>query len=375
MFKPTANNRQIIKTFLESLSEDEFIEKIVIPIFSKNGYILYRINSHGPGEHGKDIIFYRNVPIFYDHEFVIVQAKSEKVTANNVSAFSNQLIRALRVPFPTKTGTGQRQANYVVFINSMPHTNDSNFEFPYLIDGSNNIKILSQENSIELIIQNEFLPEELNGKIEVYDFETQNYEQEIKEIIFSNDVAKIKYLFDTRLKIETTVLSDEIKEFVVNYIFHKWDEDRTWSGTVLPMKWLNQYFEFIQESQFFNLFKVIEEYSSSTHSYAAYTDTCEIVEKITPTHIKSFEVNFIDLIANRILNYNFKDYTLLFQKLDEYISSGLIKQELASIAKNVKAVFDLKTKIANKKGIKDNDKLKLKIESQLNIIYKYLKLK
>ena len=121
MFKPTSTNRKILKSFLESISEDEFIEKIVIPIFSKNGYILYRINSHGPGEHGKDLIFYRNVPVFYDHEFIIVQAKSEKVTSSNVGNFSQQLVRALRVPFPTKTGKTERQANYVIFMNSMPH--------------------------------------------------------------------------------------------------------------------------------------------------------------------------------------------------------------------------------------------------------------
>ncbi|NOZ34090.1 MAG: hypothetical protein GXO80_02195 [Chlorobi bacterium] len=140
MIKPTSNNRQIIKSYLESLSEDDFIEEVIIPFYSKNGYILYRINTHGPGEHGKDIIFYRNISIFYDQEFIAVQAKAEKITAQNVTQYSNQLIRALRVPFPTKTGSEKRYANYVILMNSKTHTNDANFEFPYLIDGKNNIK-------------------------------------------------------------------------------------------------------------------------------------------------------------------------------------------------------------------------------------------
>ncbi|MCD4676221.1 MAG: hypothetical protein K8S18_09550 [Desulfobacula sp.] len=235
MIKPTANNRQLIKDFLENLSEDDFIDKVIIPLFSMNGYILYRLNSHGPGEHGKDIIFYRNVPLFFDHEYVVVQAKAEKVTASNVAKHSNQLIRALRVPFSTKTGAGERQANYVIFINSKAHTNDANFEFPYLIDGKNNIKILSQENVVELIINETFVPDDLSSHLEIYDFKTQDFEQEIKNTIYSRDTDKIKFLFSTKLKIETAPLSNKIKEFLVNYIFVTWDKDRSWNGTTLPM--------------------------------------------------------------------------------------------------------------------------------------------
>jgi hypothetical protein len=375
MFKPTSTNRRILKSFLESISEDEFIEKIVIPIFSKNGYILYRINSHGPGEHGKDLIFYRNVPVFYDHEFIIVQAKSEKVTSSNVGNFSQQLVRALRVPFPTKTGKTERQANYVIFMNSMPHTNDSNFEFPYLIDGSNNIKILSQENMIELIIQNDILPEELKDKIETYDFETQDYEKEIKDIILSDDKSKIKFLFNTRLKIDSDALSNPTKKLIINYIFHKWDEDRTWAGTKIPMKWLNLYFNFIQESQYPKLFQVFEEYSSSTHSFDAYPDTRNIVEKTTSEQIKSFEEKFIDLVANKILNYNFKDTNLLFEKLNDFIKSGLIDEKFIQVGKAIKTAYDIKTKLKRKAASNDGEKLKKKLNQQENKIYEFLKLK
>ena len=50
-------NRKVIIEYLKNINEDNFMEEIVIPLFTSNGYYVYRINTHGPGEHGKDIIF------------------------------------------------------------------------------------------------------------------------------------------------------------------------------------------------------------------------------------------------------------------------------------------------------------------------------
>lgn len=59
MLLNTPENRLAITDYLENVGEDSFIEEFIIPFFSSNGYYLYRINSHGAGEHGKDIIFYK----------------------------------------------------------------------------------------------------------------------------------------------------------------------------------------------------------------------------------------------------------------------------------------------------------------------------
>lgn len=349
MIKPTSQNRQLIKDFLESLTEDDFIEKVLIPMFNKNGYILYRLNTHGPGEHGKDLIFYRNVPLFFDHEFIVVQAKADRVTASNIAEFSNQLIRALRIPFPTKTGAGERQANYVMFINSKSHTNDANFEFPYLIDGKNNIKILSQENVIELIINNVFIPDELVNSLELYEFNNLSLEQEIKNTIYSRDNDKIRYLFNTKLQIETATINSEIKSFLINYIFLIWNEDRSWNGTIMPMKWLNQYFDFIQPDQYEKLFQVVEEYASSYHSYEAYSDTCEIIRKLEVKHLKTFEDKFIDLIANRAFSYKMTDFPMLFEKLRMLIESNEIDDKYKNVGDIISEINSIKDKILMKK--------------------------
>lgn len=57
-------NRKRIVKYLENIDEDTFTDDFIIPFFSAPGYYLYRQNYHGPGEHGKDLIFYRNIPIF-----------------------------------------------------------------------------------------------------------------------------------------------------------------------------------------------------------------------------------------------------------------------------------------------------------------------
>jgi|GEM_PF-1801345 len=373
MISKTSKNRTIFKKYLDSLSEDDFIEKVIIPFFSKNGYILYRLNAHGPGEHGKDIIFYRHVPIFYDHEYIIVQAKSEKVTTGNVAKLSQQLIRALRVPFPTKTGTSNRQANYVLFINSKEHSNDVNFEFPYLIDGSNNIKILSQENVIELLFTNDFIPDELKGKIEEYVSLSSDYEQEIRNILTTGEPGNINFLLNKKLIIETRPLSKEIQGLIINFIFHKWNEDRSWAGTVLPMKWLNQYFAYVQKSQFEKLFQVVEEYASSTHSYEAYNDTSEIVKKLTPNQIKSFEERFFDLIGNRALSYNFlKDFPLLYDKLKEFYNSDQISEDKKDICLTIIELIDIITARREKRKVKNIDLQNKKLLERQDKLYKFL---
>lgn len=373
MIIANSKNRKTLKDYLSNLKEDDFIENIVIPLFNKNGYLLYRINSHGPGEHGKDIIFYRHVPIFYDHEFLIVQAKSEKITTNNVSKHSQQLVRALRVPFPTKTGTTNRQANYVIFINSKEHSNDVSFEFPYLIEGSNNIKILSQENVVELILTNNFIPDDLEGKIEKYDFKSVDYEQEIRNILFSNDPEKVHFLLNTRLEVETRQLSKELKELIINFIFNKWEEDRSWAGTVMPMKWLNQYFDFIQENQYDKLFQVIEEYASSTPSFDAYYDTTEVTRKIRPQHIKAFEVQFLELIANNALNYNIiKKYPILYDKLKEYYYSDLVNPKYKTVCKTMIDLIELIKTNRKKKGNVISEEVKDQIKEKREEIFRFL---
>jgi len=326
-------NRTVIAEYLNTISEDLFIDEVIIPLFSKSGYLLYRRNIHGPGEHGKDLVLYRHVKLFYDNEYIVVQAKAEKVNASNVSKFADQLTRALKVPFPGKS-KGQIHPNYVVFINSHSHSNDANFEFHYLTDMKDNIKILSRENIIELIIEMDIVPESLKEKIELYEGSkvivnpnmADSYDEYVRSIILGDDNIEINKLLDHDLKIDTRPLSSEIKELIINYIFNKWSQDPSWEGRIKPLKWLRYYFDYIQENQSSKLLRVIEEYISSTPSFKAADDTAGIISKITPNQIKHFEQKFIEIIAQETRNNSIKKHPLLKEKFNEFITSGLISE-------------------------------------------------
>lgn len=213
-------NRKMIIDYLNTVDEDTFIDEIVIPFFGSQGYQVYRINSHGPGEHGKDIIFCRYLPAFFENEFITVQAKAERVTTSNVSKFSDQLKRTLNTKFaPRSGGTGDICPHYAVFINARKHSNDAYTEFPQLVD-SRYAKILSQENVCELIMQAGLAPQSLLNKLSTGSSETQSQEdKQVVDTILSNNPGDIDNLLDHKLKFLRDEIGPRTKDIIIDYIF------------------------------------------------------------------------------------------------------------------------------------------------------------
>lgn len=297
MINKSSANRNTVIEYLENVNEDDFINEVVIPLFNNSGYTTLRINDHGPGEHGKDIIFFKRIQAFFDDEYVVVQAKSEKITTDNITEKAYQLIRALRTPIPGISGGKTVYSNYVVFINSKKISNDAHWEFPYLVDGKNNIKILSQENVCKLMLENSIVPIPIKNKLMIQLSGEENSNKDnnfVFNVIFRNKSDEIENLFNYVLPVLKDKLNDQTKEIVVEYIFQLWFQDQSWKGTIKPMKWLNQYLDFMRENQYKYLVDVIAEYISTTHSYEAYSYTCEIVKKLKKEHIYAIKDKLID---------------------------------------------------------------------------------
>ena len=280
-------NRTAITMYLESIDEESFINEFVIPFFSSQGYYVYRINTHGPGEHGKDLIFYRHIPYFYGNEYLVIQAKSEKLTTANVVEFCHQIERALNITFPPKSGGGNLQPHYAMFINSKKHTNDGELEFQELIRDKPHIKILSQENVCELILKSGIGPQKLIDSLSKNTPADSSQEDKlVYETIMGNNPAEIDSILDHKLKFMREGISAKTKELVIDYIYDRWQQDRTWEGTIKPMKWLDTYFDFMTEKQFRYLISVLEELSAWNPSYDAIVYTQSIVKKITPENVE-----------------------------------------------------------------------------------------
>lgn len=330
-------NRKMIIDYLNKVDEDTFIDEIVIPLFGSQGYQVYRINSHGPGEHGKDIIFCRYIPAFFENEFIAVQAKAERVTTKNVTKFSDQLKRALKTKFAPRSGTGDFSPHYAVFINAKTHANDAYTEFPQLVD-SRHAKILSQENVCELMMQTGIAPQSLLSKLSTGSSEKQSKEdKKVIDTILTNNPADIDNLIDHKLKFFKDEIGPRTKEIVIDYIFDRWQMDRSWEGTVKPMKCFDTYFDFFKsEKQFKYLLEIFKELSSSTPSFEALPYTSSIVRKITPEMLSYVSEEFIKYCARQVLSSKNKYDELVLRKLDEFKKTKLIgKKSLIQLAESI----------------------------------------
>lgn len=315
-------NRRVILEYLENIDEDTFIDEFVIPYFCSQGYQLYRQNSHGPGEHGKDLIFCRYLPMFFENEYVAVQAKAEKVTTANCSQFGHQMNRAYDTGFATRSGKERKLPHYAVFINSKKHTNDGNDELPQFIKNRHTI-ILSQENVCELIMQSGIAPKHVMDKLSQKTTSLEDsLDSDIYKIILGDEPSVIDKLLDHQLKYHKDKINRETKDMILDYIYDRWQQNYTWEGTVKPMKWFNKYFDFFTSKQGKYLLSVLSELTSTNPSYEALSDTLSITRQITPGLLTEVEGEFIHQCAQAKLGYrkNYAEY--LIQLLTAYSEQG-----------------------------------------------------
>jgi hypothetical protein len=353
----TSENRRVITRYLQELDEDSFISDIVIPLFSSQGYYLYRINPHGPGEHGKDLIFYRHIPFFYDNEYLVVQAKSEKLTTSNVETFSSQIKRALKISFTPKSGGGELHAHYAVFINSRKHTSDADVEFQKLISDSPHIKVLSQETVCELIMKMGICPKRLLKQLSTTEESSQSKEDKtVYDIIMSNKPGEIDNLLNHKLKFLRDEISEKTKGMIIDYIYDRWQMDRSWVGTVKPMKWFDYYFDFFKGRHSKYLITIFEELLSSTPSFDALPYTQSVIRKITPDLLSHIEKDFITFCAERSGSYPRDRLEYLIEKLREFYDADIITEsKTKKIAHCILLVAGRSTKVSKEEREKAQD--------------------
>lgn len=319
-------NRKAIIEYLNEIGEDGFIEDFVLPYFASYGYQVYRINEHGPGEHGKDIIFSRFIAFFLDTEYIAVQVKAEPARTSNVALFAHQIVRALRTSFPSRSGQGNLRPNQAIFINARRHTNDANNEFPELINGDAQfVRILSQENVCDLILNSGIGPKELIATLSISDKEAMGAEDKsVYDVLMGTDPKAIDHLLDYQLKLIQQYISPRLQEMIIDAIYARWQQDRSWDGTVKPMKWLDNYFDFLKEGQYKYLLDVINEGTSTTLSFAAEQYTLSIIRKIKPKMLASLANEFIPFSTKLATSFGWRNQELIFEKLKELSESDLV---------------------------------------------------
>lgn len=343
MLLRTPENRISITDYLENINEDSFIDDFVLPFFTSFGFQVYRINSHGPGEHGKDIIFTRYVPHFLGSEYIAVQAKAEAVNTSNVSKFAQQINRSLKTSFPSNSGQGKLIPNSAIFINARKHSNDANVEFPELIENSQNVRILSQENVCDLIITYGIGPKNLISKLSHSDKGNMSHEDEqVYTALMSAEPNAIDHLLDNQLPLIQHKISRGSQEMVIDAINHRWKQYPSWAGTVKPMKWFNMYFAFFTERQFPYLIDIFKELTSSYSCFKAQPYSSSVVQKITPEMLALQAREFIYACAGVSVNVGSQNKELALDKLRKLKESNLVTDcNLIDLMDKVIRLFDL----------------------------------
>ncbi len=168
-------------------------------------------------------------------------------------------------------------------------------------------------------------------------------------------------LLDHKLKFIKEEISLKTGELLINYIYDRWEKDRSWVGTVKPMKWFDYYFDFFSEKHSEFLLTIFDELLSSTPSFDALPYTQSVVRKIRPELLIPIESEFIGFCARRSISYPKERIEYLYQKLQELINSNLIKK---SSNKSLAEKVLLLDKYHQEERYED----KKKIEEEINTI-------
>ena len=223
--------------------------------------------------------------------------------------------------------------DYVVLVNARRHNNEATEELNGLLKDESHIKVLSQENVCELILKSGIAPQSLLNQLSMDISSGVNEEDGIVfKTLTSGSSAEIDDLLETKLPFMRKYLSEKSKNQVIEYIYHRWMQDRSWKGTVKPMRWLNSYFNFLTEEQYKYLIPVFEECSTIYPSFDARSDTLAIVNKVKPEQLASVAEAFIRLCGERMLSMSYKNMEVLVSKLRELHESGLIKDDYLGAA-------------------------------------------
>ena len=140
-----------IRGYIKDSDEDTLIENVIIPLYQKRNFHLVGKPSHGPGEHGKDIIFSEHNKTSFRPHFYAIQAKSVKITTSNVSKIIDQAKAAFEVPFINPHSNNETEVDYVQVITSGNVTNDARTQFSKMVSHKRYITLLDGEQLIDLI--------------------------------------------------------------------------------------------------------------------------------------------------------------------------------------------------------------------------------
>ena len=140
------------RVYIRNLDEDTLIDRVIIPLYQKRNFVLIRRPLHGPGEHGKDIIF-RKKDSFPTPVYHAIQVKAVKIDVNNVGKIIDQARAAFNVSFTDPYFNNQTKVDFVDVITSDRVTDDAEVRFYEEVPDRRHINLIRGEQLLDLIEQ------------------------------------------------------------------------------------------------------------------------------------------------------------------------------------------------------------------------------
>lgn len=147
-----------IISIIESMKEDELIDKLILPLLRAMGFTNVRkVGHHGPGEFGRDILPFFKYDEFMQKMFYAVQVKKGNITARNINAIMDQAKTALSVSFIDPYDNKRKRIDKAIIIFSGKLTPDASRILEDNLEIQTNIVFIDNNRLFELLRQNNLM--------------------------------------------------------------------------------------------------------------------------------------------------------------------------------------------------------------------------
>jgi hypothetical protein len=158
----TADDPNIVarlRNRVECLSEDQLIERVLLPLLKKMGFERLRMVSvHGPGEFGSDILPFRTRTPFGTFEYYALQAKAVAIHGTssrdgNAGELISQAAQALAVSFVDDVDNERKHLDKFVIASSRAITGTARQVIEAGIEGRRKLVFIDGDALIDLVRQ------------------------------------------------------------------------------------------------------------------------------------------------------------------------------------------------------------------------------
>jgi hypothetical protein len=151
--------RMRLRSRIEELSEKDLIEFILLPLLSRMGFDrLRKVEFHGPGEFGSDILPFRNRTPLNTLEYYAIQAKAVPIHGSaaqpgNAAEIVSQATQALAVSFVDDLDNARKRLDKFVIVTNKGISANARHFIEEAIEGRRSLLFLSIDNLVDLVLR------------------------------------------------------------------------------------------------------------------------------------------------------------------------------------------------------------------------------